>query len=108
MNLPLSQSILCPQLIGREIHLEIMEQFPSQAGAGYGQTILVAGEAGWGKSRLVAEFKTRAAHQNWRIWQGYCFENERALPYALVVDWLRQVAHVGQIPEELAPNSASH
>jgi len=76
-----AQSLLCPVLIGREVYLETMEQILNQAKTGQGQTILLAGEARLGKSRLTAEFKSYAVEQGWHCLQGDCFENERNLPY---------------------------
>ena len=87
-------------LIGREAHLETMEQILAQARTGQGQTILVAGEAGWGKSRLTNEFKTRATEQGWRCLQGNCFETDRSLPYAPIAEILQSVE---QTPAHLTP-----
>ena len=52
-------------------------------------TALLAGEAGIGKSRLVAEMKGRALHRGMAILEGHCFETERVLPYAPLLDLLR-------------------
>jgi DNA-binding CsgD family transcriptional regulator len=60
-----------------------------RVGRGQGQAALVAGEAGLGKSRLVAEARARAERLGWLILQGNCFEPDRALPYAPFVDLLR-------------------
>lgn len=95
-----TQSLICPVLIGRETHLEMMEQVLVQARTGQGQTILVAGEAGRGKSRLSAEFKTRAIAQGWRCVQGNCYETERNLPYAPIAEILQDL---DQIPAYLTP-----
>jgi DNA-binding SARP family transcriptional activator len=46
--------------VGRESSLEQLREQLSQADAGNGRMILVSGEAGVGKSRLVAEFATEA------------------------------------------------
>ena len=60
MVVPLTQSIVCPVLIGRRFHLETLVQLIEQAYSGHGQTVLISGEAGIGKSRLVAETKNYA------------------------------------------------
>lgn len=99
MNFPLPQPILCPELIGRETHLAMMTRTLTQADGAH--TLLVSGEAGRGKSRLTAEFKTLTHAQGWRILQGACFEDERALPYAPITEWLRAVG--GPFPAEFAP-----
>jgi predicted ATPase/DNA-binding CsgD family transcriptional regulator len=81
--------ILCPVLIGRASHLEALTRLIEHARGGSGQTALIAGEAGIGKSRLVAEAKTIAALRGFSILQGSCFEPDRVLPYAPLLDLLR-------------------
>jgi predicted ATPase/DNA-binding CsgD family transcriptional regulator len=80
--------ILCPVLIGRTSQLEALTRLIEQARSGSGGTALIAGEAGMGKSRLVAEMKSHAAQQSFSILQGNCFESDRALPYAPIIDLL--------------------
>ncbi len=90
MAAPFAQSVVCPILIGRAPNLQALDQLIEQVRGGRGETVLIAGEAGIGKSRLVAETKTRArAQPNTLILQGHCFEPDRALPYAPVLDLLR-------------------
>ncbi len=54
-----------------------------------GQVALVCGEAGIGKSRLVAEAKTYAAAHNILLFQGNCFQTDRSFPYAPLLDLFR-------------------
>jgi predicted ATPase/DNA-binding NarL/FixJ family response regulator len=81
--------IVCPVLIGREQQRELLLRLVDQARAGQGQIALIAGEAGIGKSRLVAELKPYATTQGLAILQGRCFEPDRVLPYAPLLDLLR-------------------
>src|SRR5215472_18432397 len=89
MQTPLDKPIVCPITIGRDPHLAAVDRLLYQLIAGSGQTLLVAGEAGIGKSRLVAETKARAAERGVLVLQGQCFETDRSLPYAPFVDLLR-------------------
>jgi DNA-binding NarL/FixJ family response regulator len=50
---------------------------------------LITGEAGVGKSRLVAEAKTHAANLGFAVVQGVCFQADSASPYAPLLDLLR-------------------
>ncbi|MDE3090443.1 MAG: ATP-binding protein, partial [Chloroflexota bacterium] len=68
---------------------------------GKGQTVLIAGEAGIGKTRLVAETKARAAPLRFSVLQGNCFEHDRALPYAPLLDLLRAFC-AARSPDEIA------
>src|SRR5262245_49736060 len=82
-------SIVCPVLIGRVAQLNALDRRLELARANQGQVVLIAGEAGVGKSRLLAEVQARAAQQGFALFQGRCFEPDRVLPYAPVIDLLR-------------------
>lgn len=86
---PLTYRIECPVVIGRGPALNALEQALDQAHAGHGQTVVLAGEAGIGKTRLVSETKTRTLAHASLILQGHCFEPDRVLPYAPLLDLLR-------------------
>src|SRR5690349_3401775 len=51
--------IICPLLIGRASELTTLDWRIAQVLAGQGQIILIAGEAGVGKSRLLSEAVAR-------------------------------------------------
>ena len=57
--------------------------------AGRRGAALVTGEAGIGKSRLVAEALAGLDAERARVLRGRCFEPDRALPYAPILDLLR-------------------
>jgi DNA-binding CsgD family transcriptional regulator len=76
-------------LIGRTDDLATLHRLVDRAGEGRGGVVLVSGEAGIGKSRLVAEVKAEAlAHDFWLV-QGSCFPTDHAIPYAPLLDLLR-------------------
>jgi DNA-binding CsgD family transcriptional regulator len=50
---------------------------------------LLSGEAGIGKSRLVAAIKAQAEEAGFLILQGRCFETDQTLPYAPLLDLMR-------------------
>jgi DNA-binding CsgD family transcriptional regulator len=87
-----------------------LEACLERAAAGTGQVLLVSGEAGIGKTRLVSEMRGRAQAAGFRVLEGACYETDRALPYAAFIDLLR--AYVGADPGAGAalasvPNRAS-
>lgn len=86
---PSSQSVLCPTLIGRDAQMLVLAELLEQARQGHGQIAMISGDAGIGKSRLAAEMSERAATQDFHVVRGSCFETDRTLPYALVLDLLR-------------------
>jgi len=75
--------------VGRAPHVAALEACLERAAAGTGQVLLISGEAGIGKSRLVTEALARAQAAGYLVLQGACYETDRALPYAAFIDLLR-------------------
>ena len=75
--------------------------------------MLIAGEAGIGKSRLVREVKAMAAELGFDVWQCNCFEQDCSLPFAPFVDLLRKnltgLRDLSGLPQllKLAPDLAA-
>lgn len=89
MPISLDKPILCPIIVGRASYLELLKQYLDETQSGHGQIILLAGEAGIGKSRLVAEAKAWGQQKGLGILQGNCFEPDGLLPYAPILDLIR-------------------
>jgi DNA-binding NarL/FixJ family response regulator len=94
MALPAEHVVVCPIVVGRDRHLESLEHALERLTLGEGQVIAIAGEAGLGKSRLVAEamrrVTTRASEPSRvQVLRGHCFEGDASLPYAPIIDLLR-------------------
>src|SRR6266700_4242122 len=113
MTVTLNTPVVCPVLIGRTPDLALLQLSLEQVKIGKGQVVLLCGEAGIGKSRLVAELKTEAFAQGFQLLQGNCFPTDRSFPYAPLLDLLRSFflasstatikALVGPFARELAP-----
>jgi DNA-binding NarL/FixJ family response regulator len=86
---PLNRPVVCPVFVGRDAHLAALDACLTSLAAGRGQTLLVSGEAGIGKSRLVAEARTRASGLGIVHLEGHCFESHRNVPYAPLIELLR-------------------
>ena len=67
---------------------------------GHGQVVAVIGEAGIGKSRLLAEVAAETVARGGRVLVGRCYEAEQVLPFAPWVDALR-AGHVDSEKEAL-------
>jgi len=80
---------ICPTLVGRQIDLTALHVLIERKIGGQGQAILICGEAGIGKSRLVAEAKIYAAQRDFLLLEGHCFQTDSALPYAPLLDLFR-------------------
>jgi hypothetical protein len=80
---------ICPIFIGRQLNLTALCAIIDNLKSAQGQVVRLSGEAGIGRSRLVAETKHYAADRDSAIFQGNCFSTDRALPYAPLLDLLR-------------------
>ncbi|MEZ4682930.1 MAG: AAA family ATPase [Caldilineaceae bacterium] len=92
----LDRAVISPVLVGRTREVELLEMVLHTVQQGAGQMLLLAGEAGVGKSRLAAELHRQAALKHWAILAGNCFERDAFFPYAPIVDALR--ALIGPLP----------
>jgi len=89
MAIAFNKPLVCPVLIGRGHDLASLRLLVDRAKSGQGHVALLSGEAGIGKSRLVAEVKTEALTHDFWLLQGSCFPTDYAIPYAPLLDLLR-------------------
>ena len=76
-------------LIGREPELPRLRHALGEAWQGRGQIVVILGEAGIGKSRVIEEIAANAFHQGGRVLLGRCYETEQILPFGPWVDAIR-------------------
>ena len=81
--------ILCPELIGRGDELTALVTHLASVIADTGRTVLIAGEAGLGKSALLRAFTGRARDTGVRVLTGECLEIEARRPFGPFVQILR-------------------
>ncbi|MEV6494526.1 ATP-binding protein, partial [Actinoplanes sp. NPDC051633] len=75
-------------LVGRGAELDTFDVVLDALGAGRARVVLLAGEPGIGKSRMLAELGTRADARGMLVLAGSASEFERDLPFWLFVDAL--------------------
>ncbi|MBL0170911.1 MAG: AAA family ATPase [Gemmatimonadaceae bacterium] len=73
-------------IVGRERELETLEQLRLQAARGEGVVLLVSGDGGIGKTRLVSELARSAAQSGWHVMVGRAYALEASIPYAPFAD----------------------
>jgi predicted ATPase len=83
------QPVVCPVLIGRGSTVSALRRLVDAVEGGRGQLALITGEAGIGKSRLVAETRAYASERGLLVLEGACFPQDRTCPYAPLLDLLR-------------------
>lgn len=65
-----------------------LAQCRQDAAAGFGQLVLLSGDGGVGKSRLLAESLAAARQEGWQVAHGLAYPLETAIPYAAFADAL--------------------
>lgn len=87
-------AIPCPRLVGRDEKVAALARALDDAARGHGRFVVISGEAGVGKSRLLREVATEAAHRGAPVLVGRAAESSvspfRPLTEALL-SHLRQV-----------------
>jgi DNA-binding CsgD family transcriptional regulator len=66
--------VLCRPFIGRLQELAYLRERRLEAARSHGGLVLVAGDAGVGKSRLISEFCKSLAYSRWKLGHGACLE----------------------------------
>jgi DNA-binding SARP family transcriptional activator/predicted ATPase len=78
-----------PALVGREPEWKRLQETWREAVHGRATFVMVTGEAGIGKTRLVEELLSFAARQGGSVARTACYAAEKPMAYAPVADWLR-------------------
>ena len=102
----LQHDVVCPTLIGRTEQVAAMRQLLARAREGTGRVALIVGEAGVGKSRLLRAMTEEARIDGFFVLHGACFEAERSIPYAPLLDLVRlfaSTASTAVVAHVLAP-----
>ncbi len=73
-------------LVGRTRELAALEALMEEGRDGGTSVVIVSGEGGVGKSRLVGELGARAERRGWKVAYGRAFPVETGVPYALFAD----------------------
>jgi len=85
--------VASPVFVGRRDELERIREALDQAVSGRPTFVVVAGDAGVGKTRFVEEVARRAEASGWRTLVGGCVQmGDDTLPYAPIVEALRRLA----------------
>jgi len=87
--------------VGRERELRVLLDAFERARGGHGQVVFLVGEAGMGKSRLLAVLRQRIAGEaGWQ--EGHCLSFGRAMTFHPLVDLLRRQLGIEEGDDEAA------
>jgi class 3 adenylate cyclase/tetratricopeptide (TPR) repeat protein len=82
------------ELIGRGVETALLERAVEGLRDGKGSIISVRGEAGWGKSRLIEEFRIGLPEGKYTWLAGNAHEHTRAIPYYPLMDLLNHAWYI--------------
>ena len=106
---PLALVLERPPFVGRDAEWQVLLEHWNQVQSGRGRFVLLNGEAGIGKTRLVQELCEYVRQRGGWIAEGHCYETERGLPHTPLTDILRSVLAVcgAGIIKQLSPWQAT-
>jgi DNA-binding SARP family transcriptional activator len=78
--------------LGREAEFDTLRTAVRDMGGSRTTAVLIAGEAGIGKSRLIREFSRSLALESVRLIESRCYPAEEELPYGPIVDGISPIA----------------
>jgi DNA-binding SARP family transcriptional activator/tetratricopeptide (TPR) repeat protein len=78
--------------LGREAEFDSLRAAVRDIGESRTTAVLIAGEAGIGKSRLIREFSRSLALESVRLIESRCYPAEEELPYGPIVDAISPIA----------------
>src|SRR5215469_11845673 len=91
--------MLCPVLVGRSTEMRALRLALDAAGRGQGGSVLVTGDAGVGKSRLVREVIAAATSEGYLILTGRATESAVPVPFRPISEALMGAARAGVAPD---------
>src|SRR5215212_892170 len=85
--------------VGRQPEIDVLQEQLEAARSGTPGLVLISGEPGVGKTRLIRELSERAASQGWTVLFGRAYESDGAPPYVAVAEALRDYVRASPLTE---------
>src|SRR5271166_5083219 len=101
------QEAPCGRLVGRDAEFARLRALLGDAASGQAVVALIGGDAGVGKTRLVAEMTRLAAARGFTVLSGRCAELGESVPYLPMADALRGATRTPAAAPGLADALAS-
>jgi len=92
--------VLCPVVVGREVEVRALESALDGALAARGGCVVITGEAGIGKSRLVSELVRMAARRGVMVVSGRAVPASTTTAYRPVTEALLELLRSRPVPDD--------
>jgi DNA-binding CsgD family transcriptional regulator len=86
--------VRCPLLIGRDDLLELVDRRLDDVVAGHGQFLLLAGQAGIGKTRFLGAIRRKAEARGFAAVEGSVAPQDHDVPAASILDMARSMTRM--------------
>lgn len=83
-------TLFSPIIVGRSVELPILNEALARAALGQGSCMIISGEAGIGKSRMLKEAVRMAGERGMDVLQISCYEQDQAYPFAPLLEVMRR------------------
>lgn len=90
------RTLVSPVLVGRDDLLDLADRRIAETAAGRGQMLLLAGEAGVGKTRLLGAIDRRAAIAGFRTVKAGTYPSDLHVAAAILIDLTRALGRSGR------------
>ena len=94
-----SEPVRCPLLIGRDDLLELADRRLEDVESGHGQFLLIAGEAGIGKTRFLDAIRQKAEDRGFVAIGGFVAPQDHDVPAASILDMARSMLRMPRFAE---------
>ena len=94
-----SRAVRCPLLIGRDELLELVDRRLDDVLAGHGQFLLLAGQAGIGKTRFLGAIRRKAESRGFVAVEGAVAPQDHDVPASSILDLARSMVRLPPFAE---------
>jgi predicted ATPase len=102
-ELEIDESPISSPFVGRGKEMDKIDQLLTKIADDQGRVMLITGEPGIGKSRLIQEMTILADRQGFQPLSAHCYQVEQTMPYQPLIDLTRQVMAHDDHWQKLAP-----
>jgi predicted ATPase len=88
------RAVRCPLLIGRDDLLELVDRRLDDVLAGHGQFLLLAGQAGIGKTRFLGAIRRKAESRGFVAVEGAVAPQDHDVPASSILDLARSMVRI--------------